>query len=216
MGSAGGGVRREQFIGADAIQDPCSARRSAGSSREMPATPRRPRRARATARNGMPYSCERAPRTARGARGAGGFEHVPARSRSSRSPSRHNSRSSTVAEHARRARRRATAGGVLLAQPAAEIAHARRGPDVAAGRLMAALDRIEQRRRKFGVRRKHGVAGLDRPPSDRGSANSALSAAEPCRGSDHLQLRPPPRPARRAPLRCARTPWRAPAAPADW
>ena len=74
---------------------------------------------------------------------------------------RHNSRSSISLEQPWRRSVRELPGGVLLPQPTAEIAHARRGPDLAAGCLMAALDCVEQRSRKFGIRGKQCAAGLD-------------------------------------------------------
>src|SRR5580658_2904885 len=52
--------------------------------------------------------------------------------------------------------------GMLLTQPAREIAHPRRGPDLLTGIAMAAIDGVDQRISELLVRRKHGLARIER------------------------------------------------------
>ncbi len=109
-------------------------------------------------REGNPVLAHRAPRLPGRARRACGFEKAAA-------PiariDHHTPQFALfdVAQDPRRAGILELALGMFLAQPAAEFAHARRGPDLMAGVAVASLDGIEQRRCQLGVRRQDGLAG---------------------------------------------------------
>ena len=101
-----------------------------------------------------------AARTACGARGAVGFENILAQ-RARIDDFAPQLALLDVAEDARRAGVPQLPPGMLFPQPAAEIEHARGGPNIESSLEVSALHRIEQRRRKFGIRREDGMAGGD-------------------------------------------------------
>ena len=79
---------------------------------------------------------------------------------------------------------------MLLAQPARIVAHSGSRPDLIAGIAMNALDRIEQCRRQFGIRRENGTAGRDGRQQGGRNAIHAQCCWTLGGGSDDLERRP--------------------------